>query len=619
MKKLLPFLYLFLFTITSPRIWAADRPNILWITSEDNGQQLGCYGDAYANTPNIDHLAKQGMRFTHAWSNAPVCAPARTTIISGRFPTSDGSEHMRSGVPMPEGHRMYPQLLREAGYYCTNNSKEDYNLIKPEGVWDESSNKAHYLNRKPGQPFFAVFNILTSHESQIRKPGHVLVHDPARAPIPPYHPDTPEVRHDWAQYYDKITEMDQEVGQRLTELEKAGLADDTIIFYYGDHGAGMPRSKRWPYNTGLRVPMIVYFPKKFAHLAPKDYQPSGASRRLVSFVDLAPTLLSIIGKEAPGYFQGKAFAGEHVRPAAEFMHGFRGRMDERYDLVRSVSDGRYVYLREYMPHLPYGQYIGYMFQMPTTQVWKQQFDDHKLNETQQRFWQSKPSEELYDLETDPWEIHNLAESKEHSEVLARLRKAQQEQSKSTRDLGFIPEAERLGISSTKSPHDAFSQDDAYPILDVLAMASLASDSGQKDLTPFISALSAPNSIVRYWGVMGLIMRQTNGGQAGSTLLMKRLEDESPSVRIAAAEALGAYGTAQDLVKSLDVLLAAATSKGNTAIIIEALNVVDRLGEKAAPIKSQIQEIPAASKKEKGTDNRLAEYPERLKERLKSSQ
>lgn len=614
MKKL--FFLLFLLVIPLSLIRGADRPNILWITSEDNGQQLGCYGDAYATTPHIDSIAKRGLRFTHAWSNAPVCAPARTTIISGRFPPSDGSEHMRSGVPMPDGHKMYPQLLREAGYYCTNNSKEDYNLIKPEGVWDESSKKAHYLHRKPDQPFFAVFNITTSHESQIRIPGHVLVHDPAKAPLPPYHPDTPEVRHDWAQYYDKITEMDQEVGQRLAELEKAGLANDTIIFYYGDHGAGMPRSKRWPYNTGLSVPMIVHIPEKFAHLAPKDYQPNGTSTRLISFVDLAPTLLSLIGLKSPEYFQGKAFAGEHIQPATEFMHGFRGRMDERYDLVRSVSDGRYVYLRQYMPHLPYGQYVGYMFQMPTTAVWKQRFDENKLTEIQKRFWQSKPFEELYDLQSDPWETNNLAESKEHFEILTRLRNAQQEQSKRTRDLGFIPEAERLRIAHGKSPRDAFSHDEVYPISEVLVLANLASDTRQKDLTPFISALSEPNSIVRYWGVMGLILRQTTGGKSGAALLLKLLEDESPSVRIAAAEALGTYGTADDLTRSLDTLLTAATPKENTAIAIEALNVVDRLGDKATPLKAQIEALPVLSIKEKNKDDRLKEYPERLKEKLK---
>ncbi|NBQ25648.1 MAG: sulfatase, partial [Verrucomicrobia bacterium] len=225
---------------------AADRPNILWITSEDNGPHLGCYGDTYAHTPNLDGLAAKGVIYLNAWSTAPVCAPARTTLISGVYPPATGGQHMRSMAPMPAFMKMYPQYLRQAGYYCTNNSKEDYNLSQSGQVWDESSRKAHWKNRPDGKPFFAIFNITTSHESQIRKRPHQAVHDPAKVRVPAYHPDTPEVRQDWAQYHDKITEMDATAGKHLRELEQAGLAEDTIIFYYGDHGSGMPRSKRWP-------------------------------------------------------------------------------------------------------------------------------------------------------------------------------------------------------------------------------------------------------------------------------------------------------------------------------------------------------------------------------------
>lgn len=285
---------------------AADdaRPNILWITSEDNGPHLGCYGDDYATTPNLDALAERSLLYRNCWSNAPVCAPARTTIISGVYPPATGSQHMRSMVPMPDFMRMYPQILRQAGYYCTNNSKEDYNLAKPDGVWDESSRNAHWKNRQDGQPFFAIFNHTISHESQLRKRPHKAVHDPAGVRVPAYHPDTPEVRQDWAQYYDKLTEMDRLVGRNLKELEEAGLADDTIVMYYGDHGSGMPRNKRWPYSSGLRVPLIVHIPEKFAHLRPDDYQAGGETGRLVSFVDLAPTLLSLAGIEPPGVDAG---------------------------------------------------------------------------------------------------------------------------------------------------------------------------------------------------------------------------------------------------------------------------------------------------------------------------
>ena len=271
--------------------FAADRPNILWISSEDNGQHLGCYGDEYADTPNLDAFAKTGMRYKTAWSNAPVCAPARTTIISGMYPPSTGSQHMRSTTQLPteiagEAVKMFPAFLREAGYYCTNASKEDYNLDKTGQVWDQSNGKAHWKNRDEGQPFFAVFNETVSHESKIRSKPHELVHDPAGVRVPAYHPDIPEVRRDWAQYYDKLTEMDRRLGKHLKDLEKAGLADETIVFYWGDHGSGMPRSKRTPLDSGLRVPMIVRFPDKFKHLAPPEYQVDGESDRLVSFVDL---------------------------------------------------------------------------------------------------------------------------------------------------------------------------------------------------------------------------------------------------------------------------------------------------------------------------------------------
>ncbi|NUQ65736.1 MAG: sulfatase [Pirellulales bacterium] len=373
--------------------FAADgpaKPNILWLTCEDIGPHLGCYGDKYADTPNLDRLAAKGTIYLHAWSNAPVCAPARTAIISGMYPTSTGSQHMRSMAPMPEGTRMYPQFLCEAGYYCTNNSKEDYNLEKPGKVWDDSSGKAHWNNRREGQPFFAIFNFTVTHESQIRKRPHELVHDPAKAPVPAYHPDTPEVRRDWAQYYDNITTMDKQAGQRLRELEEAGLADETIVFFYGDHGSGMPRSKRFPYHSGLHVPLLVCIPAKYQALAPGDYRAGGTTDRLVGFVDFAPTVLSLAGIEPPSYIEGRAFLGRYDAGAQPYLFGFRGRMDERYDTIRSVTDGRYVYLHNYMPHLPYGQHVRYMFDTPTTRVWKELHDQGKLTAQQDHFWRMMP-------------------------------------------------------------------------------------------------------------------------------------------------------------------------------------------------------------------------------------
>lgn len=395
----------------------SPRPNILWLTCEDSSPNLGCYGDSYATTPNLDAFAKRSLRYRVAWSNAPVCAPARTTIISGMYPPSTGGGNMRSFTRLAPGQMMYPATLREGGYYCTNNSKTDYNLAETGKVWDESSNKAHWRNRPRNQPFFAIFNYVITHESQIRNP-HTLVHDPAKVRVPAYHPDTPEVRHDWAQYYDRITEMDAMAGSQLRQLEEDGLDGDTIVFFYSDHGSGMPRSKRWPYDSGLHVPLMVHIPEKWKHLAPKEYRPGGTTDRLVSFVDLAPTLLSLAGIPKPAHYQGHAFLGRHAEPEQPYLYGFRGRMDERYDLVRSVRDKRYIYIRNYMPHRIYGQHIDYMFQTPTTRKWKALYDEGKLDDAQKRFWETKPAEELYDLESDRDEVRNLAESGAHREIRA---------------------------------------------------------------------------------------------------------------------------------------------------------------------------------------------------------
>src|SRR5688572_20038778 len=361
---------------------AADKPNILWLTSEDHGPEMGCYGDANARTPNVDALAAKGMIFRRAWSNHPVCAPARTTIVAGMYGESTGAIHMRSMVAMPAGAKMYPELLREAGYYATNNQKEDYNLPKTPRTWDESSAQAHWRKRRAGQPFFAVFNSTKSHESQIRTRPHTAIADPAKMRVPAYHPDTPEVRQDWAQYYDKVSEADADAGARLKEIEEAGLADETIVFYYGDHGSGMPRSKRWPSDSGLHVPLVVYFPAKWKHLAPKEYQPGGKSDRMVSFVDLAPTVLSIAGVRPPSWMQGHAFAGPFQTEPQPYLYGARGRMDERFDGVRSITDGRYVYLRNFYPHVSQAQRVSYQFETPTTRVWRELFDQRKTNEAQ---------------------------------------------------------------------------------------------------------------------------------------------------------------------------------------------------------------------------------------------
>ena len=591
------------------RTHAADLPNILWLTSEDNGPHLNCYGDDYATTPNLDALAKKGMIYTRAISNAPVCAPARTTIISGMYPPSTGSEHMRSMTSLPAQFKMYPAYLRKMGYYCTNNSKEDYNLKKEGEVWDESGRKGHWKNRPKGKPFFAIFNSTVSHESQIRKRPHKQVHDPAKVRIPAYHPDHPEVRKDWAQYYDKITEMDSQVGAKLKELKGAGLEDDTIVFYFGDHGSGMPRSKRWPFFSGLQVPLIIHIPEKWKHLASSNYQANTKSDRQVGFVDLAPTLLSIAGMKPPSHMQGHAFMGKHEAPIQMYGYGFRGRMDERYDMVRSVVGKRYIYIRNYMPHKLYGQHVGYMFVTTTTQVWKRLYDEGKLNEAQSHFWKTKPAEELYDLEKDPDEVNNLANSKGHAKILAQMRQAHRAHVTKIRDVGFLPEGEIHNRSKGSTPYEMGHDNNKYPFEKIRSAADLASSMNKNELPAITKLLTHSDSAVRYWGALGLLMQEKSGVRHGKKSLVKALNDSSLYVRVIAAEALGKYGSKNEIKLAVKVLGAIADPIKNGCFpSMMAMNAIDHLDDKAKSLLPLIQSMPRTPTE---VDKRFQGYVGRL--------
>ncbi len=569
---------------------AADRPNILWLTSEDHGPHLACYGDEVARTPNVDALASEGMIFTRVWAVHPVCAPARTTIITGLYGHSTGAMHMRSMVPMPEGTKMFPELLREVGYYCTNNEKEDYNLPKTELTWDESSQDAHWRNRASEQPFFAVFNSMKSHEAQIRVRPHDLKTDPDSVRVPAYHPDLPEVRRDWAQYYDKVSEADADAGERLRELEAAGLAGDTIVFYFADHGSGMPRSKRWPSHSGLHVPLVVYFPPKWAHLAPENYRAGGKSDRLISFVDLAPTALSLAGVGPPRWMQGTAFAGSHAGPRAQHLFGARGRMDERADEVRSVTDGRYVYLRNFNLQVPQGPYIAYQFETPTTRIWWEAFQAGKTNAAQSTFWQTpKDPEELYDLTLDPDEVQNLAKSPEHQAIKERLRGALYAHLAEVRDVCLLPEGEMFARAAGHSPFDMIRAEPAAVWEQIFETADLAAGQDPAAIGQLEQRLSHEDSAVRYWAARGLLMRGQEAVVQASQALRSSLEDRSTEVRLTAAHALAAYGDADTAATALNLLGTHANPEENPVfVVLPALLAIDELGEKATPLRDLVR-------------------------------
>lgn len=552
-----------------------EKPNILWITSEDNSPFLGCYGDEFATTPNLDKLASEGILYENAFATVPVCAPARCSIVTGVYPISMGTQHMRSRYPIPESIVPYPTLMRQAGYYCTNNSKTDYNFLGDDkSYWDECSRQAHYKNRPEGKPFFAIFNFTTSHESSVHKsiPTDQLRHDPAEVKLPPYHPDTPEARHDWAQYYDKVEDMDKQVGEVLKELEEAGLAENTIVMYYADHGGVLARSKRFVYDSGLRVPMMARFPKKYQHLATD--KPGSRTDRLVTFIDLPPTLLSLAGIKKPDYMQGHAFLGKYIDKPRDYAYSFRGRMDERYDFCRTVRDKKYRYIRNFNPHRIYGQYIEYLWRAPLTRSWEAEWKAGRLNEVQSRFWQAKPAEELYDSVNDPWEVNNLAQDPQYKEVLERMRGACRSWQLEIHDAGFIPESEFVEISKSGTVYD-FVRSEKYQLNRIMEVADKATSRNAADLDYLIEKMGDGDKFVRYWAATGcLVLGEAAKPAAGE--LQKLLKDSYAEVRIAAAEALCNLGQADYglpvLVKEL--------SNPNSKVALRAANSLQYIGKAA---------------------------------------
>ncbi len=529
----------------------AELPNILWLTSEDNSPLLGCYGDTFATTPNLDKLASEGFLYSHAYANAPVCAPTRNTIFTGVYACSNGNQHMRSFYPKSDIVKSYPEYLRKIGYYCTNNEKTDYNIgnFDPKSIWDECSKTAHYKNRPEGKPFFAVFNCTISHESSIHKsiPNEELRHSPDKVPLPPYHPATPEMKHDWAQYYDKIEDMDAWVGEKLKELEEAGLLENTIVFYYSDHGGVLARSKRYLYESGTRVPFIIRIPEKYKYLFPAE-KPGSKVNRLISWVDLVPTLLSITGIPIPEYLQGNAFLGKQKTVDPEYAFLFRDRMDERYDMSRAVRDKKYRYIRNYMPYRPYGQHLEYLWLAPSVASWEKAYLNGECNEIQSVFWKPKPVEELYDSENDPWEINNLAGNQDYKEVLERMRAANKAWLTKIYDTGFIPEANRVDRVGDTPVYD-YMRSGKINFGEIMEAAEIATLGKVENIETLKMYLKSDESAIRYWGATGLLILGENAKPAIAELKLV-LEDKSASVVSVAAEALYNLGEKEIAKKAL---------------------------------------------------------------------
>lgn len=553
----------------------ADRPNILWVTSEDNSPYLGCYGDALALTPNLDKLAAEGVRYRNAFANAPVCSAARSTLITGMHASSLGVQNHRSSAAIPAGFKLYPDVLRSAGYFCTNNVKTDYNVAgSGNNLWNESSKQAHYRHRAPGQPFFAVFNFTSSHESQVtpKKGKETFRVPPEEIVLPPYHPDTPEIRRDWANYYDQITLMDSQVGEVLMELEKDGLANDTIVFYYGDHGGALPGGKRHLHDSGTRVPLIIRIPEKWAAWRPEA--PGSWVEQLVCFTDFPATVFSLCGVAQPANYEGRAFLGNNKTLPRDHVFLFRGRMDERYDTARAIRSGSHLYIRNYSPHRPWGQPYSYPFEVqPSMRSWFAEYQAGRCNPAQSAYWQPKSGEELYDVSADPYDVNNLASMPEQGAQLREMEKLLRQEQLQTRDTGFIPEGMYTRLAGDKTLHD-YARSSDYPLERIIDVANAASTGRVGDLPTLTNALVDPHPVIRYWGATGCLILKEKAAPAKERLLTLAKSDDCPDVRVVAAEALAWMQEQRVGLATLKEVIA----KGNAYETLSALNALDFLTE-----------------------------------------
>lgn len=598
MKSIRPVASLFLACLLHPFLSAAaevDRPNILWVTTEDMSPFIGAYGDPVADTPNLDAFAQRAIRFDRAWSNMPICAPARSTLITGMYATSLGTMNLRSQVPQSAQVKSLPVLLREQGYHCTNNVKTDYNFSS-EGMWDGLSSDAHWRDRPdPNTPFFHVHNIMLTHEGRTQAlrhdefEDHTQHLDPAEVPLPPYFPDHPKIREVMAHHYDLIGQMDRWFQQVLDELEADGLADDTIVFFFSDHGSGLPRYKRWLYETGLKVPLMVHVPERFAHLAPWE---QGESTDVpVGFVDLPATVLALAGVPIPAVMQGEPVLGDPAQVSlreSPYLFGSRDRADDVEAVSRSVRNERFHYIRHYQPFRPYIRPA--LIYLPENKgmigpLWELSQTDNPPAAVAAMF-NPLPPEELYDLQADPAELNNLAADPRYAETKAKLADVLRDHLFSIRDTGFLPEGEMMRRSSHDSVFDMAQDARRFDFESVLAAAEIASASSLT-VTELAALADSSDAAVRYWAALGLL----NQPAGDPTALTERLmTDSNPMVASIAAEAL----LHQDPLRrdALDTLIAIASEyvESEPSVTLRAARSLVEIGHIAEPAIPEVHRL-----------------------------
>jgi len=556
---------------------AVDRPNVVWIVSEDNSiHYLRHFFPGGAATPHIEALAEEGLTFTHAFSNAPVCSVARTTLATGCYGPRIGTQfHRRYQLaPMPPGLKMFPAYLRDAGYYTTNNSKKDYNAVEGDGVWDESSRTATWRNRPDtAQPFFHMQSHAQSHESSLHFSQAVYQsestsHDPDEAALADYFPDTALFRYTHARYLDRMQVIDDIVGQTVTQLKEDGLLEDTFVFYFGDHGGVLPRGKGYAYESGLHVPLVVRIPENFKHLV--DGSAGSKIDGFVSFIDFGPTVLQLAGVDVPEQVDGRAFLGRGITQSElnqrDETFGYADRFDEKYDLVRTLRKGRFQYIRCYQPWLPDGLMNIYRYKMLAYKEWQQLWKAGKLSGPATQFFTAKPVEMLFDVEADPHEVHNLADDPAHAETLVELRQRLQRKMRELPDLSLFPESV-LVAEALDSPVE-FGSRNQRRIGELLTTADLQLLPYREARAGIGTALQNEDPLQQYWGLM---VCSAFGEQAEEYIptARKLLTDGDAVVRLRAAEFLGIIGEQNPQPALVEMI----NTTEDSVFAVEALNSV----------------------------------------------
>ncbi len=570
---------------------APVRPNFVWIMSEDNSKHyLKHFDEAGAAAPHIEAMARHGVTFDRAFSCAPVCSVARTTLITSCYAPRIGTQyHRRSKVAaMPPGLKMFPSYLREAGYFTTNDSKEDYNA-EPSSPWDVSGKGASWTNRpSPDASFFHVVTFTDSHESSLHidfsKPGNQPTTNPDEVRLQPYFPDTPLFRKTLARYHDRMQLIDNHVGEVIDELREAGELENTFVFYFGDHGGVLPRSKGYLYEAGLHVPLVVRVPDRFKDLA--DRELGSRTSGFVEFVDFGPTVLKLASVDIPRGTDGKPFLGAGVSgesvDARDEAIGYADRFDEKYDIVRSLRLGNWKYHRNFEAYLPDGLQNNYRYQMQAYEQWRSLASEGKLNDVQLAFFKPKDVEALYDLETDPHETHNLASDPVHAETLSKLRSRLMERLKSMPDLSFFPEAV-LFERAFDSPV-AFGQKIADRIGRFIDTANLSLEPFEDVKLRLRDALQSSDPWLRYWAAItcGCFGKQASELEP---ILRQLLDDDQPLVATRAAESL-ALAIDLDPRAALYRAIASARNEPETLQILNSVVFIRQIDGGKWPIDTK---------------------------------